>query len=46
MMVRDGAVGAGSAGRVPTSVLNPDGPHEDGADDADTEDAADVQRPG
>ena len=35
MMVRDGAVGAGSAGRVPSSVLSPDEPEQD---DADTED--------
>ncbi|WP_268788228.1 MULTISPECIES: hypothetical protein [Nocardioides] len=31
MMVRDGAVGAGSAGRVPTSVLRPDDPRQDDA---------------
>lgn len=35
MMVRDGAVGASSAGRVPVSVLNPDAPQQD---DAVTED--------
>jgi hypothetical protein len=38
MMVRDGAVGAGSAGRVPSSVLHPDEPEQDEPVDADTED--------
>ena len=41
MMVRDGAVGAGSAGRVPSSVLNPDDPRQDDAD----ADIDDVQPP-